>query len=222
MRGATVVIVVVVACLGVLAEAGGAGAPRDRVEGASHCERGEVPRNGRCVRSRKCRRPGLRSMARSTTGRLLATESGEATYYGCLFSRDRMVEVRVLDEPYESCVHTCETMHSPRVAGAFAAMIYSWSFSYGAGVPDDGGSSVEVYSLRSGRTIRTYPVGGARVFLLADNGHTVTLEAGELRLHRRNGDDAVLDSGDISPASVRLDGRTLRWSNAGQAREASI
>ena len=160
-------------------------------------------------------------MARTSTARLLVTEPGDAIYYGCLFSRDRMVEVRTLEALYES-VHRCERMHSPRVAGAFAAMIYSWSFSYGGGAPDDAGSEVEVYSLRSGRTIRTYPVAGAQAFLLADNGQTVTLEAGELRLHRRNGDDAVLDSGDIAPGSVRLDGRTLRWANAGRAREARI
>jgi hypothetical protein len=222
MRRAAAVAIAAALCLVPVVEAGGRPQAGDPVTKASHCKRGEVPRNGRCVRSRKCRRPGLRSIARTSTARLLVTEAGDEVYYGCLFSRDRMVEVRALDEPESSCVHTCEQMHTPRLAGAFAAMIYSWTFSYGGGAPDDSGASVEVYSLRSGRTVRSYPVGSPDVLLLTARGDTVTLESRELRLRRRNGADTLLDSGEIPAASVRLDGSTLSWTNAGEAKQASL
>lgn len=204
-----------------LAVAGG-GDDAGPLKRASHCKQGYVPRNGRCVRSRKCRRSGLRSIARTSTARLLVrADDGHETYYGCLFARDRMQELRSLYEPSYSCVHTCESVGPVRLAGPFAALVYSWSFSYGAGVPEDGGSSVEIYDIRSGRRVRSYS-GYPSVLLLAASGDSVTFDGAELRLRRRAGTDVVLDSGDIVPESIRLEGRTVKWAKGGEPKEASF
>jgi hypothetical protein len=196
---------------------------REPIAAASHCKQGYVPRGGQCVRSRKCRRNGVESVARTSTARLLVLErGGEEVWYGCLFARDRMQRLRALDEPYSRCVHTCEYIGPVRLAGTYAALVYSWSFSYGGGVPDDGGSSVEIYDIRTGRGKRTYP-GYPEVLLLAENGDSVTFAGGELWIRGRDGDDRLLDRGsDIAHDSIRLDGRTVSWTKGGEARQASF
>jgi hypothetical protein len=205
------------------APAGAAPPPGEPVAKSSHCKQGYVPRGGRCVRSRKCRRSGLEAVVRTRVARVLVhTGDREEVWYGCLFSDDRLRRLRALDEPAWDCVHVCEDIGSVTMAGTYVALFYTWSFSYGGGVPEEGHSTVEIYDTRSGRLRREFP-GYPTILLLAENGDSVAFDGAELWVRGRDGDDRLLDSGrDIERDSIRLEGRTVRWTKAGQAKEASF
>jgi hypothetical protein len=161
------------------------------------------------------------------------TESG-AEYFGCLRANGRVRRLSGTD----GCFHTCDTVARPvRLKGRFVAWVHEASFSYGGGAPSNESQAVEVYALKTGRQVLTTQVyfaesadSGTRVTgaplagLLLDPHGTVAFLSGSTLRRMSIGDSgpSAIDSGAIDPKSLRLAGELLTWTNAGQAKSASL
>jgi hypothetical protein len=162
-----------------------------------------------------------------------------ADYYGCLKSKGRVRKLASTSD----CFHTCDEIAAPfRLKGRFVAWNHESSFSYGGGAPSTFEQDVEVFDLRSGRRVLTTQVyytetGGADpartsgaplAGLLVDPHGTVAILSGAApnftlgRMRIGETGPTEIDSGAIDPQSLRLDGELLSWTNAGQAKSASL
>jgi hypothetical protein len=188
-----------------------------------------LPAGGAAAKAKKapCSARESQTLVATPTARLYDVVSDDGyEVFGCLKRLGRRVSLFRGDDPGgDSCLHTCERLVMPRLGGNYAAYVYRYDFSYGGGAPDEHTRSVRVVDLRTGRKVREYP-GGPSVLLLSGGGTTIALTSVvggyELVAHWTFGVDRTLDSGAIAPASVVLDGSTVRWSKAGVPAVASL
>jgi hypothetical protein len=186
-----------------------------------------------------CKKSGARVAASAPLGRVLVSGDG-IRWYGCAKSRGRVRELRQI-EPAPDCIHTCESIVQPVVAGTYAAWIYRYDFSYGGGAPDEHTAKVELYSLTRGKQVGSYPApattemfpgGGGTTsssvaaIALAPSG-TVAALVGDsgtsaLRLYPLGGQLRELDRGNIDTRSLRIAGGVLSWTRDGQPQSAPI
>jgi hypothetical protein len=186
-----------------------------------------------------CKKSGTRVAASGPLGRVLVS-GDRIKWYGCAKSRGRVRPLRQI-EAAPDCIHTCEAIVQPAVAGTYAAWIYRYDFSYGGGAPDEHTAKVEVYSLTRGKQVGSYPApattemfpgGGGTTsssvaaIALAPSG-TVAALVGDsgtpaLRVYPLGGQTRELDRGNIDARSLRIAGHVLSWTKDGQPQSAPI
>jgi hypothetical protein len=188
---------------------------------------------------RKCKKSGARVVASGPAGRVLVSGDG-VTWYGCAKARGLVNQLRTID-PAPDCVHICESIVQPAVAGTYAAWIYHYDFSYGGGAPDEHTAAVEVYSLTRGAQLARYPApvssqafpngsstssSSVAAIALAPGGTVAALvgDAGTLalRLYPLRGQMQELDRGNIDARSLRILGGEVVWTKDGQAQRFAL
>ena len=176
-----------------------------------------------------CQRKGSTTVASTKHVRVFKVpgSNGGDKLYGCLRSNGRQ---QLLAESYDDGYVTSGSFAKVKVAGRFVA----WQFtaidnSCKAACPPDYNPTMVHLSVRDLRKRKTVHVDGEVVkdgrLVLTTGGALAWTQGSSQGVAVRAFDASgarTLDDGAIAPGSLRLQGSTVSWTNAGEQRSATL
>jgi hypothetical protein len=190
--------------------------------------------SGEAAKRSKCKPAGSKTIAQNRgvrvyKVRVAGESSSETVLYACRRSTGKRSR---LDRAFDDGYVTSATFTSVRLRGYYVAWVSSSTdVSCKAACPpgyEATSSAVEVFDVRRrrARTVDAAPLGEALV-LSSRGGVAWASRSGttgpvEIRASVRAGDNRLLDSGDIDPASLAIEITIISWTHTGEEHFARL